>query len=678
MAAAGGRCSLDPAHVYEATKVVFARVHELDPDNASKIMGMLLIRDDGDAEMVRLAFGPEHLLHSFVARSRAELDAKSPSPPSPVRGGGGGGGPLWGPPSPGRELFAGDQAGYDGGGEALYPEDDGCWSPAASGAPHRRGFSLGGDAEAPWRPCLYYARGFCKNGASCRFLHGGPPEDDAPAAAEREMAVMRAKAFAAAVTAAAAANARPPQLAPPPFPFPPSPPKGLGFLLQQQQRQHGDAQRCHLLPPKIAFFRVVLISGGGFRTAAAAAMLFGGDDDAHRFTVRSPRMDRGGDLTSNPSARQIYLTFPADSSFTEDDVANYFSMYGPVQDVRIPFQAKRMFGFVTFVFPETVRLILAKGNPHFICDARVLVKPYKEKGKVPDKHRKQQHPHHGELAGLLDAGDPFDVPPPIGPRMMYGGSIASHEAFLRRKLEQQQHAAELQQAAIELQGRRFMGLQLMDLKSRGHHLGSPVGSHMPLGLADLSDSGNGNAVHLDDITFQDSMLNSGLATSAPASSALFGTDAEGKREDQQEEHGDATPKQAVNPGEGEKRESSPGAPAPNVACGFQESGVEHNLPDSPFATPTKASIDIDTAATAQDGNINDISPHHVASSLFPPSSSLELPPYNSCFFQVPSGSPLGMKPLGCEYRAKRGPLSSNLGGLMTPSNGGRVESFNKY
>jgi len=63
------------------------------------------------------------------------------------------------------------------------------------------------------------------------------------------------------------------------------------------------------------------------------------------------------------------------------------SIYGPVHDVRIPYQQKRMFGFVTFVYPETVKLILAKSNPHFICDARVLVKPYKEKGKVPDKYR---------------------------------------------------------------------------------------------------------------------------------------------------------------------------------------------------------------------------------------------------------------------------------------------------
>ncbi|RWW38109.1 hypothetical protein BHE74_00056682 [Ensete ventricosum] len=90
---------------------------------------------------------------------------------------------------------------------------------------------------------------------------------------------------------------------------------------------------------------------------------------------------------ANPGSRQIYLTFPADSTFTEEDVSNYFRLVLTLQDVRIPFQQKRMFGFVTFVYPETVKLILAKGNPHFVCDARVLVKPYKEKGKVPDKCR---------------------------------------------------------------------------------------------------------------------------------------------------------------------------------------------------------------------------------------------------------------------------------------------------
>jgi hypothetical protein len=59
----------------------------------------------------------------------------------------------------------------------------------------------------------------------------------------------------------------------------------------------------------------MLLHGGG-----------GGGDDMHssRFPLRSPgRMDRG-ELVSSPAARQIYLTFPADSTFGEDDVSNYF------------------------------------------------------------------------------------------------------------------------------------------------------------------------------------------------------------------------------------------------------------------------------------------------------------------------------------------------------------------
>uniref|UniRef100_A0A804NYF7 Nucleic acid binding protein n=1 Tax=Zea mays TaxID=4577 RepID=A0A804NYF7_MAIZE len=413
---------------------------------------------------------------------------------------------------------------------------------------------------------MYYARGYCKNGSSCRFLHG-VPEDDA---AEREMAVMRAKALAAA----------PPtqqqQLMASAYPFSPSPKGGvsLSFLLQQQQQS--ETQR------------------------AAAGMLLGGED-MHRFPVRSPRMDRG-DLIGSPAARQIYLTFPADSTFSEEDVSNYFSMFGPVQDVRIPYQQKRMFGFVTFVYAETVKAILSKGNPHFVCDARVLVKPYKEKGKVPDRFR---------------------------------------------KLEEEQ-AAELQQA-IELEGRRFMGLQLLDLKSRGHH---HLGSGAPMPLRQATDgkgsgiNGNGNASHLEDaICIQDKRMMSSLAMSAPAAA-----DAEGEHEEQQEEGGggcdgssSSSPKQAVNPGEEEVVESGPVTATPNAACGFQESSygvveVELVLPDSPFASPTKEEAsyaDAVTTAAARNGSISS-SPRHVA--LFAPASSttLELPPYSSSsFFQVP-------------------------------------------
>lgn len=76
---------MDP---YEATKVVFSRVQSLDPANASKIMGLLLVQDHGEKEMIRLAFGPENLLHSVVVKARQELGIfpntpSTPSTPSP-------------------------------------------------------------------------------------------------------------------------------------------------------------------------------------------------------------------------------------------------------------------------------------------------------------------------------------------------------------------------------------------------------------------------------------------------------------------------------------------------------------------------------------------------------------------------------------------------------------------
>ncbi|GJP61207.1 hypothetical protein CLOP_g18396 [Closterium sp. NIES-67] len=83
----------------------------------------------------------------------------------------------------------------------------------------------------------------------------------------------------------------------------------------------------------------------------------------------------------SPGSRQIYLTFPAESTFTEDDVAAHFSKFGPVHEVRIPHQQKRMFGFVTFAFAHSVKAILEEGNPHHIGGSRVLVKPYREKSR---------------------------------------------------------------------------------------------------------------------------------------------------------------------------------------------------------------------------------------------------------------------------------------------------------
>lgn len=60
-------------------------------------------------------------------------------------------------------------------------------------------------------------------------------------------------------------------------------------------------------------------------------------------------------------------------------------IFGTVEDVRIPCQEKRMFGFVTFADPESVKTVLEKKNPHYVQGSRVLVKPYKERSKIMEK-----------------------------------------------------------------------------------------------------------------------------------------------------------------------------------------------------------------------------------------------------------------------------------------------------
>lgn len=75
----------------EATKIVFSRLQSLDPEAASKVMGYILIQDQGDEEMIRLAHGPDAFLFSLINQAKECLGLSSncssshstPSSPSP-------------------------------------------------------------------------------------------------------------------------------------------------------------------------------------------------------------------------------------------------------------------------------------------------------------------------------------------------------------------------------------------------------------------------------------------------------------------------------------------------------------------------------------------------------------------------------------------------------------------
>uniref|UniRef100_A0A8R7TFI5 RRM domain-containing protein n=1 Tax=Triticum urartu TaxID=4572 RepID=A0A8R7TFI5_TRIUA len=79
------------------------------------------------------------------------------------------------------------------------------------------------------------------------------------------------------------------------------------------------------------------------------------------------------------SETRIYITFSAQSReiCTESKVHSYFSNFGSVVSVTIPHG--RSYGFVRFMLPGTVRLLLSNWNPevpHFISGARLHVDRY--------------------------------------------------------------------------------------------------------------------------------------------------------------------------------------------------------------------------------------------------------------------------------------------------------------
>lgn len=703
---------------YEATKIVLSRIQTLDPENASRITGYILIQDQGEKEMIRLAFSPESLLLSYVNQAKACLGISSntcstpstPSSPSPfssnsnpisssrpnpfsqtspriiipnnnrfhlgannntsspsspwstssrssrsaaaaaasyaavVNGGGGGStNTASGSSSPSLSLPFFNNNGSDLSGDefgnvqvqdqlsfleesldpivspsgrsdsVLFPYGNCEDSPAHHHHPqlHRRSCSvndvfLGGDDTGGsgnggfgWRPCLYFARGFCKNGNSCKFLHGGGGDSTSPDGGGGVGPMMVGS---------------------------PSKIDGIDELLRlkalHQQRFAAQQLLASGAPPPFAYNKCMNFLNDNQRSAAAALMM---GDEFHKFGRCRPErsefsaMGLGGSASS--ASRQIYLTFPADSTFKEEDVSNYFSMFGPVQDVRIPYQQKRMFGFVTFVYPETVKQILAKGNPHFVCDSRVLVKPYKEKGKVPDKKQhQQQQPHldRGDFSGCLspsglESREPYDLP--FGARMFYN----TQEMLLRRKLEQE---AELHQA-LEFQGRRLFNMRLME-KNQGQQLQSGVlqGVSIPSPSQPLSQINQDLNLPSDGINLE---VPEEVKGSLEAANSPPVTTDERVLQEASEALSSASES-------GNKEESS------KVEESDPRESLENILPDNLFASPTKSVAELHSSFATSSASTDEISPITSSSNFIPmlaPTSTLSVASLKSCYFQMP-------------------------------------------
>ncbi|XP_024516640.1 zinc finger CCCH domain-containing protein 18 [Selaginella moellendorffii] len=430
---------------YEATRIVYSRVQAVDPDNVSKIMGYLLLEDQGERQIFGLAMGPDALLQSAVARARMQLglldsasasasaaaatqvmlQPPSPSPPPPPPRGVD---HIHSPPPPlgsgsfQRRQHSSGAASFSGGvfpNDHFYPETFAFLNSSkikaeTSGAgwplddPGDDHIHLRWSCCCNWpKPCVYYSRGFCKHGSSCRFSHdhivdpsspGGPdppvdgqgPQHDHPPPEQQQQQQQQQTGDGSSPSPSSlerldrelqellSSRTSPVSIAALPQLYYERfgrPLQAEGYLTESQRHGKSGYNLTRLLSKLKGSITVIDRPHGQHAVVLA--------EDAHKFaTFAGEHYDLSG---VNPSSRQIYLTFPAESSFSEDDVSIHFRAYGPVQDVRIPFQQKRMFGFVTFVYPETVKIVLSEGNPHYICGARVLVKPYRERGKHGDR-----------------------------------------------------------------------------------------------------------------------------------------------------------------------------------------------------------------------------------------------------------------------------------------------------
>lgn len=502
---------------YEVTRLVYSRVQSLEPELASKIMGYLLLQDQGEQEMLKLAFAPDLQLQAVMNKAKQQLgltmssvaatagaapalqgqvaspsfrvpglfssitSAASPSPlllpPDPF--------PFYpddglppsnsAPVTPLHHQQHHHHPHFNNNYNDAYPPQPDVISNLLVDKFHpeagpnffsrplsvtaRRPSSLSDFPLSPdsaclspaWKPCLYYSRGYCKHGSNCRFLHAhhtlrsdpGSPNsvssngqrdfrfDDivVPGSLERlELELEELLRGRRAPVSIASL----PQLYYEKFG---RTLQAEGYLTESQR--HGKAGFS--LTKLLARLKntVTLIDRPHGQHAVVLA------EDALRFTAY--RGERDDLSTINPGSRQIYLTFPAESTFSEEDVSAYFRGYGPVQDVRIPFQQKRMFGFVTFIYPETVKAILAKGNPHHICGARVLVKPYKEKSKHNDNRRLVERDHSRFFPSRSFDGREFAFSP--------GGQFFDDHDLLRRQINEQ---------ALELERRRFAEFQFSE------------------------------------------------------------------------------------------------------------------------------------------------------------------------------------------------------------------------
>ncbi|KAF5949482.1 hypothetical protein HYC85_011475 [Camellia sinensis] len=440
------RFEMDP---FEALSIVFSRIRKLEPENVSKkIIGYILVQD-GSHEMIRLAFGPDNLIQNLIHIIKIQLglvpkpvvsppispsmnlDPFTPFSPFSSRVTLRVPTPYWDPQVNPEHQTMHDPHFIPVGYSDSVPEDfrlqnraqiiglEDRLEPVNSGIPafssdyyypevrSQRSPTL---SDFPIKACHYFNKGFCKHGSNCRYFHGQPfPESFSPMFSPGSNEIANddhmflpgslEKLELEITELLKLGRGSPISIASLPMLYFETYGRTLqaeGYLTESQRHGKVGYSLTKLIARLKSSVRLIDRPHGQHSVILA--------EDAPKYMENRGERNDPGPIVSG--SRQIYLTFPAESTFTEEDVANYFDTFGPVQDVRIPCQQKRMFGFVTFANADTVKMILLKGNPHYVCGARVLVKPYREKSKLFDrKYLEKMEPlmHYGSHFTDMDS-----------------------------------------------------------------------------------------------------------------------------------------------------------------------------------------------------------------------------------------------------------------------------------
>ncbi|XP_071693635.1 zinc finger CCCH domain-containing protein 18-like isoform X2 [Rutidosis leptorrhynchoides] len=444
---------------FEAAKIVYNRILETETETITrKIMGYIYLQDHADREMIRLAFGTDNLIQTLIQKAKLDLNLGPKPVPSPPISPSFQSGPFhshrpFSTPSALQiphhmplhySSMVHDDCRYQNHDHFLglndyeslnrnFPEN--CYSPDGNISVRGRR-----DVNAN-KICHYFSRGHCKHGYNCKFVHvqsafdfNSNEYDDQGACSPGSLETLEFEI----TEILKSRRGNPISIATLPMVYYERYGRTLqaeGYQTESQRNGKTGYSLTKLLARLKNSIRLIDRPHGQHAVVLA--------DDASRYTEN--RYERNN-LSPGPivsGSKQIYLTFPADSTFSEDDVANYFSTFGPVQDVRIPCQQQRMFGFVTFYDAETVQMVLSKGNPHFVCGARVLVKPYREKLKLFDRKYFEKlespmcyHSHHIDM-------DP-DFPARFERSRMFGRQLVEeHELAVQLEM---MHLSQLEMA----------------------------------------------------------------------------------------------------------------------------------------------------------------------------------------------------------------------------------------